>query len=209
MSLPYERMSSGPVRQGSEIRRDSELLLPQEGVTEATAGPVLCRRALVADQLFLLPVMPSQRKCRAPLDSPERDNVLHNHEKRKPIIAAVAMVVSLVVAAATLVISPILERIPYHTSILSGQGWVSKLLNGHPDRIRTELGMRKHVFLALVASLRVAGLQDLRHVTLHKQVAIFLYMSVTGLKIRHVGERFQHSNETISQCVNCILWPHT
>ena len=27
------------------------------------------------------------------------------------------------------------QPIPYHTSILSGQGWVEELLNGHPERI--------------------------------------------------------------------------
>ena len=39
---------------------------------------------------------------------------------------------------------------PYHTSIFTGQGWVDELLGGHPERIRTELGMHKDVFLALV-----------------------------------------------------------
>ncbi|KAH9970718.1 hypothetical protein BGW80DRAFT_1153701, partial [Lactifluus volemus] len=28
---------------------------------------------------------------------------------------------------------------------------------------------------------------------------------VTGLSIRHLGERFQHSNETISKCFRTIL----
>ncbi|KIN97258.1 hypothetical protein M404DRAFT_160930, partial [Pisolithus tinctorius Marx 270] len=36
-------------------------------------------------------------------------------------------------------------------------------------------------------------------VLLEEQLAIFLYMSVTGLTIRHVSEHFQWSNETISQ----------
>jgi hypothetical protein len=75
-----------------------------------------------------------------------------------------------------------------------------ELLVGHPDRIKTELGMRVHVFLALVAQLRLlTGLTDSRHITADEQVAIFLYTCVTGLSIRHVGERFQHSNETISK----------
>jgi hypothetical protein len=57
-----------------------------------------------------------------------------------------------------------------------------------------------HVFLTLVHELRVvAGLEDSCHVTLDEQVAIFLYMSVTGLSVQHVGERFQRSNETISK----------
>jgi hypothetical protein len=33
------------------------------------------------------------------------------------------------------------EKQPYHTSILSGIGWVKELLTGHPDRIQCELGV--------------------------------------------------------------------
>ena len=88
---------------------------------------------------------------------------------------------------------------PYHTSKLSGHAWVLELMHGHPDRIRNELGMRLHVFLAFVADLRLYGLRDTRYIAVEEQAAIFLYMCVTGLKIRHVGERFQHANATISK----------
>jgi hypothetical protein len=69
---------------------------------------------------------------------------------------------------------------------------------GHPDRIKTELGMRLYVFKRLISDLSDLGLAPSRHISLEEQVAIFLYMSVTGLSIQHVSERFQHSNETIS-----------
>jgi hypothetical protein len=69
---------------------------------------------------------------------------------------------------------------------------------GHPDHIKTELGMRLHVFKRLISDLSDLGLAPSRHISLEEQVAIFLYTSVTGLSIRHIGERFQHSNETIS-----------
>jgi hypothetical protein len=82
---------------------------------------------------------------------------------------------------------------------LTGAEWVEELIYGHPDHIRTELGMNVHVLLTLVKELRsLCHLDDSRHVTLREQVAIFLYMSVTGLSVRHVGEQFQRSNETIS-----------
>ena len=45
---------------------------------------------------------------------------------------------------------------PYHTSILSGEGWVQELLNGHPKHIHTQLGVYKEVFLALRAELQAA-----------------------------------------------------
>ena len=92
------------------------------------------------------------------------------------------------------------EPEPYHTSILTGEGWVTELLHGHPERIRCELGVHQHVFLELIQELRRLGHDRSKYVSLEEQLAIFLYMSVTGLTIRHVGERFQRSNETISRC---------
>jgi hypothetical protein len=106
------------------------------------------------------------------------------------------------------VVFPTIERIfimmnkvpqPYHTSILSGEAWVQELLYGHPECIRTELGMHEPIFRKLVLILHQLGHHDSKFVTLEEQLAIFLYMCVTGLTIRHVGERFQRSNETISR----------
>ena len=93
------------------------------------------------------------------------------------------------------------DPIPYHTSVLSSYHWVLELLAGHPERIQCELGVHKDVFLQLVTELRESGLSDSRNVTLEEQLAIFLYTCVTGLTVRHVGERFQRSNETISRSV--------
>jgi hypothetical protein len=96
-------------------------------------------------------------------------------------------------------------RQPYHTSILSGRGWVEELLNGHPRRIRTELGVHKHVFRELIFTLHHMGHGDSKYVTLEEQLAIFLYTCVTGLTSEHVGERFQRTGETISRFVGCTL----
>ncbi|KAF8179432.1 hypothetical protein BJ912DRAFT_832942, partial [Pholiota molesta] len=67
------------------------------------------------------------------------------------------------------------NKTPHHTSILTGEMWVTELLNGHPDRIKSALGMRRHVFLALVETLRNMGLQPSRYISLEEHVAIFLY----------------------------------
>ena len=83
--------------------------------------------------------------------------------------------------------------------MLSGYHWLLELLTGHPERIRCELGVHKEVFLQLVYELRTMGHSDSKSVTLEEQVAIFLYTCVTGLTTRHVGERFQRSNDTISR----------
>ena len=64
------------------------------------------------------------------------------------------------------------QPIPYHTSILSGQGWVEELLNGHPERIRTELAVHKHVFQALLNELRGGGLPTRRR-SLLKNSSLF------------------------------------
>jgi len=106
--------------------------------------------------------------------------------------------------AVQLYASPLYWKQPYHISALTGEMWVNELIYGHPDRIRNCLGMRVHVYLALVGELRAHGLSDSKYVTLREKVAIFLYTCVTGLPIPHVGERFQRSNETISKCVLLI-----
>ena len=92
---------------------------------------------------------------------------------------------------------PLYANLVYHTSILTGQGWVLELLNGHPEWMHTELGMCVPVFCQLVLELREIGLGPSKHISLEEQLAIFLYASVTGLSVQHLGEHFQHSNETI------------
>ncbi|KAJ7195183.1 hypothetical protein GGX14DRAFT_377252 [Mycena pura] len=91
------------------------------------------------------------------------------------------------------------DPIPYHTSTLSGYTWFQEVYNEHPDRIHCELGVRRHIFDILLGELRFLGYSASRHVSLKEKLAIFLYTCVTGLSIRHVGERFQRSNETVSR----------
>jgi hypothetical protein len=93
------------------------------------------------------------------------------------------------------------DKEPYHTSALSGIAWVNELLAGHPERVRCELGVHRHVFIILLNVLRESGIDDSKNVTLEEQLAIFLYACVTGLSVRHLGERFQRSNDTISKYV--------
>ncbi|KAF9060559.1 hypothetical protein BDP27DRAFT_1177700, partial [Rhodocollybia butyracea] len=54
---------------------------------------------------------------------------------------------------------------------------------------------------------KLLGFETSRYgITVDEQLAIFLYTCVTGLSIRHVGERFQHSNETISQYFKVVIF---
>ena len=98
---------------------------------------------------------------------------------------------------------------PYHTFKLSGHAWVQELIHGHPERIQNELGMRVHVFVVFVGELRACGLKNTGYIQVKEQAAIFLYMCVTGLKIWHVAEKFQHANDTISKYVFCYCFPLT
>src|ERR1700682_6466607 len=112
------------------------------------------------------------------------------------LLVAVTLQLSLLLPTLMRLIARYHMREPYHTSILSGYAWVQELLHGHPERIRTELGVHKEVFHALIAELKSMGHGDSKYVPLEEQLAIFLYTSVTGWSICHVGERFQRANGT-------------
>lgn len=55
------------------------------------------------------------------------------------------------------------EKIPYHTSALTGKGWVLELMTGHPDRIRHNLGVNLEVFEQLLQVLREQGVEQSRN----------------------------------------------
>jgi hypothetical protein len=118
---------------------------------------------------------------------------------RRSILNALGIIIAIIIPKVIQVICALYVKQPYHTSILSGEGWVQELLNGHPKRIRCELGVTKDVFLQLIHELQSMGITKSRYVSLEEQLGIFLYTSVTGLSVRHVGERFQRSNATISK----------
>ena len=122
---------------------------------------------------------------------------LHNH--------AAGIVVNIVATAAQIYLGPLYYKMPYYTFILTGEGWVQELLDGHPCQIKTELSMQQHVFQSLVQALVSSGLRPSKHILNEEQVAIFLYGSVTGLSIRHLGKWFQHSNDTISHYYQVVL----
>jgi len=124
----------------------------------------------------------------------------HLAGKRRQLLVAAVYFVNVIGVVAQLYASPLYWKQEYHTSKLTGQAWVDELIHGHHDRIWTELGMRVNIFLTFVHELHsVCGLKDAKIVTLNEQATIFLYMCITGLSIRHIGEQFQRSNETVSK----------
>ena len=131
--------------------------------------------------------------------SSENSEILdEENSHRNELIITIVQLLSEAIIAYT---SGLYNRQEYHTSALSGYAWVLELLAGHPDRIRCELGVSHQVFETLIHTLRSLGCQDSQDVRLEEKLAIFLYSCVTGLTIRHVGERFQRANSTISRYV--------
>lgn len=143
-------------------------------------------------------------------DRPKRSILMartgHKSVQRGLRNRAAGIVVSIIVAAAQMYAEPLYSKIPYHTSLLTGEMWVQELLAGHPCRIKTELGMQCDVFIHFVKSLVFSGLKPGRSVSYEEQAAIFLYACITGLSTRHLGERFQRSNDTISHYFRAVLY---
>ena len=119
---------------------------------------------------------------------------------RQGILLRIAgLIMNAAIAAVVSFATHLYNKTPYHTSVLTGANWVAELLHGHPERIWCELGVHEHVFRFLISYLQTISVHHSRNVLLEEQLAIFLYRCVTGLSIRHVAERFQRSNETVSK----------
>ena len=138
----------------------------------------------------------------------DEDEHAFRHNRRHHIICFMALFISIILTATSSLMESMYVKQPHHTLALSGEAWVMELLAGHPLRIHTELGVRHNVFEALITTMQNLGMANSQHVSLEESLSIFLYASVTGLSVRHLGERFQRSNDTISRCVIvklCIL----
>ena len=105
-----------------------------------------------------------------------------------PLQQHIIMFRSIILTATASLLTSMYTQEPYHTSILTGEGWVMELLAGHPEHIHCELGVTVQVFEAMIRELWDMGYENLKHVSLEEQLAIFLYACVTGLTIRHLGE---------------------
>src|SRR5882724_482064 len=121
------------------------------------------------------------------------------------------MIVLLAATQAMFYAQMVFFKMPYHTSALTGQMWVTELLGGNPRCIKDQLGMDKHVFLMFVRKLfTMTSANHSWYVNLTEKVAIFLYTMVTNLSNRKVGECFQRSGDTISKYVfplsSCFPW---
>ena len=86
----------------------------------------------------------------------------HHREQLLLIKKQMMMLTSLLVVAITVIFAPeeAMMRLAYHTSLLTGAGWVMELLAGHPMCIHTELGVTCETFIALIEELHGMGHTD-------------------------------------------------
>jgi hypothetical protein len=97
-------------------------------------------------------------------------------------------------------------KTPQHTSKLRGQEWMEELLEGHPARIKDNLGTTQDGFQYIKELLvRKGGLDHTRYMTTAEQLGIFLYAVVSDLLIRKLCERFQRSKETIGRVFHKVM----
>jgi hypothetical protein len=117
------------------------------------------------------------------------------------------MTVLLAGAAAAAGFASRYNKIPQHTSALTGQDWVDELLNGHSGRFYNQLGMHRHVFHKLLDTLRsLTGFDDTKYVSAEEQLMIFLHFARHAKSNRALMERFQRSGDTISKCASDLIF---
>lgn len=133
---------------------------------------------------------------RGPLDNKAKLAKLTKKRKASAVTAALAAV-----TVAGKHALPYYVKTLRNTSRLTGQQWLSELLEGHPEHFYDCMGMHKHVFCALLAELFTIGLHDTRWVSAEEQLAIFMHLAVMGNAQQHLEERFQCSPYTLSKCV--------
>jgi len=95
------------------------------------------------------------------------------------------------------------DKIPQHTSILSGKLYVKELLETEGEAtFRTAARMDKSTFRKLLSYLlATTNLHDSRGVQADEKLMIFLH-TLVGFSSRQTADRFQHSAETISRVVH-------
>uniref|UniRef100_A0A803N0V0 DUF8040 domain-containing protein n=1 Tax=Chenopodium quinoa TaxID=63459 RepID=A0A803N0V0_CHEQI len=87
-----------------------------------------------------------------------------------------------------------------------GSEWIHRLLTGHPNLCKEQLGVDKDIFIKLVDVLRGKELlSDGRFIHVEEQVSICLFMMAKADSYRDAAERFQHSISTICIYFRAVL----
>ncbi|GKE18512.1 putative nuclease HARBI1 [Tanacetum coccineum] len=95
---------------------------------------------------------------------------------------------------------------PCMTSSQNGKAWMNEILNGNPIRCVNAFRMHPDVFMKLCGELEAKyGLKSSDRISVVEKLGIFVYTLALGVSNRDVGERFQHSGETISRAFHDVL----
>ncbi|KAG5531457.1 hypothetical protein RHGRI_026168 [Rhododendron griersonianum] len=108
------------------------------------------------------------------------------------------------------------KKCPQRNAKMSGQDYVTFLLQGHPRTVKDILCVDKHTFRALVKELILRGQLDWDHkkLSIEESLAIFLYICGQSGRHRLAADKFQRSTSTISDHFNwmrravCRLAPY-
>lgn len=126
-----------------------------------------------------------------------REKIEKERLRRRKLSIAVANLAGLAVAQFA---NPLFNKMPMHTSILSGEGRMQELLAGHPVPFYNEFGMSVHVFHHLLRELhQFTPFNHSKHLSMTEQLGIFLWMCRKGASVRDTMYHFQRSPDTISK----------
>ncbi|XP_049935002.1 protein ALP1-like isoform X2 [Nymphaea colorata] len=104
-----------------------------------------------------------------------------------------------------------LEQLPQSLRMVhpfrdAGTTFVQLMLHGHPRNCTDLLRMDQHTYQTLCNTLRSRKLlEDARDISIEEQVAIFLLTIGHNERNRATQNTFQHSGQTISKYVSCVL----
>ena len=100
------------------------------------------------------------------------------------------------------------DKCPIHTSILSGKDYMAEVRDDNPTNCHDMFHMTLDLFYHLVDDLKQHGYlkEGKGCVDVQESVAIFLCIVDHNTRMRPVGDRFQHSIETISRKFRKVLW---
>nr|GEV48663.1 hypothetical protein [Tanacetum cinerariifolium] len=95
---------------------------------------------------------------------------------------------------------------PCMTFQQKGEDWMKDVLNGNSIRYVNAFRMHPHIFKKLCRELHANyGLKSSDKMSALEKLGIFVYTLALGMSNRDVGERFQHSGETIGRAFHDVL----
>jgi hypothetical protein len=123
------------------------------------------------------------------------------------LVVAAGLALILVGGASAACYASQFDKAPQHTSNLTGQGWVDKLLNRHDSQFYNKLGMHKHVFQRLINVLgKLAGFGNTKHVSSEEQLLIFLHYACRACPIGGCRNSFREAlTQSASEYTVCAL----